>query len=552
VAYSTPAKIFTAEGLPADASDLRLRTELLTPPHDWIDLYFHVEGGRWSSPHIPDEAAPWTVECTVTTESAQQYRDDLAWLEGNLDIPDLHDRVTEALTDDLASDESPEASAAGVVVVYRASRPAVPNTAASAEFEKRRDSHRASQRSYLPAGECVPAYDLPSGEGASGDPDGERDGSAVSVESKPNEFIAPFWLDGPKPGEDPKLVFVREGTSRDGGVFYQGFVADWTTLRRRLLRQIDHLFEQAALVPITDDEEQQAAAAETRMAALPVYLDVPDVAGGVNAAAWRSLRAKLVLVWMGAAAVLVVAGWGLWNLVNLTERRSQFAYSVTHELRTPLTTFRLYSDMLAAGLVPDDSKQEYVDTLNREAIRLSSLVEGVLEYARLENHRVRLNVVDTDAPALLQSIRETLEKRCADNGITARTENAVANGQRLRTDVDVVQRIAAVLVNNACRHARSAKDPIVKVRLGRENGAVYLDVIDSGPGIDRGDVRRIFKPFRRGKGADAAAQGGIGLGLSLARSWAKLLGGQLELHARHDPDCGGAHFRLTIPSEQEN
>ncbi len=87
------------------------------------------------------------------------------------------------------------------------------------------------------------------------------------------------------------------------------------------------------------------------------------------------------------------------------------------------------------------------------------------------------------------------------------------------------------------------------VRLGSEDGALQLDVIDSGPGINRADARAIFRPFRRGRGADKAAQGGIGLGLALARSWANLLGGRLELMARHHPQYGGAHFRLTIPAQ---
>jgi signal transduction histidine kinase len=226
----------------------------------------------------------------------------------------------------------------------------------------------------------------------------------------------------------------------------------------------------------------------------------------------------------------------------------QFAYAVTHELRTPLTTFRLYSDMLSAGLVPDSSKQEYFDTLNRESLRLSSLVEEVLEFARLENQRVKLNPAETDSASLLRVISETLEKGCSANGIEARTENVVANGQRLNIDVDVVNRIAGVLVNNACRHARGTENALVLVTLDGQDGKLQLNVIDSGPGIDLADARSVFKAFRRGSGADKAVQGGIGLGLALARSWATLLGGRLDLAARHHHKYGGAHFRLTIPS----
>ena len=145
---------------------------------------------------------------------------------------------------------------------------------------------------------------------------------------------------------------------------------------RKLLDQIDHLFPEAELLPVRLAPQDPEPGDETKMASLPVHLSVPEVAGGASAAAWHRVRPTLLTTWAAAAVVLIVAGWGLRNLVALTERRTQFAYTVTHELRTPLTTFRLYTDMLSAGLVPEKSKQEYLDTLNRESIRLSNLVEG--------------------------------------------------------------------------------------------------------------------------------------------------------------------------------
>jgi len=262
----------------------------------------------------------------------------------------------------------------------------------------------------------------------------------------------------------------------------------------------------------------------------------------------REVFVTLAMTWVITLGVLGVAGWGVANLVAQTNRRLQFAYAVTHELRTPLTTFRLYADMLAAGLVPNDKKQEYLDALNRESLRLSNLVQSVLEYARVENHKVRLNPVTTDAPALLERLTESLRMRCDEQGVRVEARNDVANGQALHTDVELINQIAAVLVDNAIRHARDSADPAVVVHLLGGNGRLHLDVVDSGPGIDRKDTRNIFKPFRRGGGAEAAAQRGIGLGLALAREWAHLLGGRLDLLARRDPSYGGAHFRLSIPA----
>jgi signal transduction histidine kinase len=421
----------------------------------------------------------------------------------------------------------------------------------SPEYQQRRRSLRDSQVSYLPAAACVDADIVErnvrqNAEASTGDVGGEdRLTGDVEITVDP---ITAFWL-GPGPAGGEKLAFVRE-CHADAAVFYQGFIGDWNRLKPELLKQVANLdlFPEVDLEPVQGAGEPEVQDSGMQMINLPVRLKVPDIPGGISAAAWSSIRRTQITTWLAALGVLVIAGWGLRNLVALTERRMQFAYAVTHELRTPLTTFRLYSDMLSAGLVPESSKQEYVDTLAQESVRLSSLVEEVLEYARLGNHRVKLSPSDTDAESLLNVISETLEKRCCENGVEVNTRCALPTGQTLRTDVDLVNRISGVLVNNACRHACGSPDPTVLVSLTGEEGKIHLDVVDSGPGIDRTDTRNIFKPFRRGKGADAAAQGGIGLGLALARDWATLLGGRLELAARHHPQYGGAHFRLTIPA----
>jgi signal transduction histidine kinase len=417
------------------------------------------------------------------------------------------------------------------------------------EYNRRGQRKKAAQLRSRPPSQCVNpelgTEDIADIVTADRDFPNAAELASVGIYGDP---VASFWLE-PAARESPRLAFVRTG-HRDALLVYQGFIGDWDRLKSELLAEITHLFDDADLQPAPDDAPPDPELSDITMNTIPVRLSIPDLAVAATAGlAWRSVGRVLLVTWAAAAAVLVVAGIGFRNLIGLTERRMQFAYAVTHELRTPLTTFRLYSDMLSAGLVPDKSKQEYLDTLNRESLRLSSLVEGVLEYARLENHKVSLNSVDVDAESLLNVVSEGLEKRCKECGIEPRSQNEISNGLPLRTDVDVVNQITGVLINNACRHTQGSDKPLVVVRLEQDNGKVHLDVIDSGPGIEHRDARSIFKPFRRGRGADSAAQGGIGLGLALARSWATLLGGRLDLIARHHRELGGAHFRLTIPAQ---
>lgn len=503
------------DGVELDADFVLVRSPLASspPPADWIDVYFHIDpDGVPSSPQVDAGADCEPRACRTWN-----------WFVDVLPRLNMGDRVAQGIIADPDLADLPARAIAAL-----------------------RKSFRDRQRAYLPAQQCIPEHIVARNfrQGTDRQALYEQVSRLADIEVKTGEFITPFWIEPDAP-DGRKLCFARP-TYVDDSVAYQGFIADWTRLEAALRARVVDLFPEADLQASMED-----TSSESKLASLPVKLVVPEMPGGVAGAAWKSVRGTLLAMWAAALAVLTIAGIGLRNLVALTERRMQFAYAVTHELRTPLTTFRLYTDMLAAGLVPEESKADYLNTLHREAFRLSTLVEDVLEYSRLENQRVRLSLVDTDGTALMEKLADSIRRRCLDNGVEPRLENTLPKEERIYTDVDVVNRIASVLVNNAVRHARGGKHPSVVLRLEAENGKMHMDVIDTGPGVDLADARVIFKPFRRGRKADARAHGGIGLGLSLARNWAGLLGGRLDLVARHHPQYGGAHFRLTIPREMQ-
>ncbi len=351
-----------------------------------------------------------------------------------------------------------------------------------------------------------------------------------------------IWLtldDGP----DPYLALVRTVSSDDDRVVYQGVVVVWAVLRDYLLREISDLCPGAALVPVGSQGVEDP---EELMTHLPVRLDVSACPVPAPAAGWRPMHTGLAVAWAAAVIVLIAAGVGVHGLLTLAERRSQFAYAVSHELRTPLTTFRLYTDMLADGLVPEESRNDYLQTLNAESQRLTQLVTGVLEYSQLEHHAVQPTLEEIAVDDLLHAAAERFGDRCrqADHELFVQP----AGGDLVcRTDPELVLQIIGTLVDNACKYAREAEDR--RVILSACNGGagrVQVEVRDFGPGVPRNQRRAIFKPFRRGRhGANIAP--GIGLGLALAGRWAKVLDAKLELvHPQRGQP--GARFRLTLPA----
>lgn len=560
--YSDYVEVFTTDMLAGLSVDGRLvncnvgfrQSEISVsgPPHDWIELYFQVDDGRWTSPQPGiDDPAPGGG----TSPALRRLRETFAWLQSELPMIRLAERVALATSRDrLLAGRAPLDPETRVMPVSRrlSAFDGEGEAQPSRDYWRRSMSKLTTQLASVPSPQCLhpELHETPPAEPDFQDsltvmePSAMPQVSAVSVSPEP---AAVFWLEDSRRGGETKLLFVRTAT-RDEKPVYQGFVGNWPQLKARLLEEISDLFPSADLEPLTKAEVDDVTLSDTDMTWIPARLRVPEAEATVEQAAWRQVGGTLITSWLAAVVVLGMAGWGVRNLVALTERRMQFAYAVTHELRTPLTTFRLYSDMLSSGMVPEESKEQYLTTLNRESERLTSLVESVLEYARLENHKVRLNPVAMTAAALRDRIAETLERRCRDCGLEARMVCDVAPERAVHLDADVICQIAGVLINNACRHTRGRTPGVVVARLSTEGERLHLDIIDSGPGIDRADARVIFKPFRRGRNADAVAQGGVGLGLALARNWARLLQGNLELAARRHGELGGAHFRLTIPA----
>jgi signal transduction histidine kinase len=281
---------------------------------------------------------------------------------------------------------------------------------------------------------------------------------------------------------------------------------------------------------------------------------VPDTATRADPASAGFVHRTVAFAWAITLVALVAIGLGVRRLVSLTERRREFTYAVTHELRTPLTTFQLYTDMLAAKLVPEEKRVAYLETLNREAKRLSDLVTEVLEFSRIENDAVHAQMGTHSVRKLVETVRERYELRCHSAGMTLDVDVNGAGERLLYTDPDIALQILGTLIDNACKYA-SRKErgqdarqapPLVQLRVQDAGKRMSIEVADNGPGISSKDRKELFKPFRRGSPDAVARTGGVGLGLALAKRWTRLIRGQLELVDR--PARSGACFRLTLPT----
>ncbi len=337
--------------------------------------------------------------------------------------------------------------------------------------------------------------------------------------------LEPVW-------QGERLFFIRRVTL-EGQDALQGFLADWPRIRRTLLDEVRDILPDADLLPPAPHHS------DTRLITLPACLVASRPAAGLLA--WTSTHALLATLWPVAWLAIALVGVALKRSIDFGERQRRFAGLVTHELRSPLTTFRLYSDLLAEGLVTDDEKRTtYHKTLQRESDLMARMVENVIAHARLESGRLRLHPEAVALEALMGRLEPDLQRIAAKGGQPLVVEVRGSGG--LTTDADAVRQILANLVENACKYGRSERPIEVAADAGGDR--VTITVRDHGDGVPKDVVRRIFQPFERGHRDETDPTRGLGLGLALSRGLARDLGGTLTHEA---PPGGGALFRLSLP-----
>jgi len=338
------------------------------------------------------------------------------------------------------------------------------------------------------------------------------------------------------------LLLARRGRV-GSGEYVQGLWLDWGVVQKRLLAELVDLLPGARLEPVGLAVNAEDGA--RRLATLPVRL-VPPPLPALPLVSSDGLLTILLFAWAGFALAAVAVAALLVGTVSLSERRATFVSAVTHELRTPLTTFRMYTEMLCEGMVADPAKRQgYLETLQREALRLSHLVENVLAYARIERGRAGGRTETLALGDVFQRLLHRLEERARQAGmeVVAELPETLA-GQRVRTDASAVEQVLFNLVDNACKYAARAEDRRIHLTASREGRRAVVRVFDHGPGISPEERRRLFSPFSKSAQRAALSAPGVGLGLALRRRLARSMGGDLRIEAKAG---AGACFALVLP-----
>ena len=221
---------------------------------------------------------------------------------------------------------------------------------------------------------------------------------------------------------------------------------------------------------------------------------------------------------------------------ELLNARQKMMHTITHELRIPLSTIIGYTDLLSEE-ANEDTKRQYHENIKRAADRMATQLNSLLSFFRLDCGKEEVNL----APFRLTDIAEILEAEfrtqieTKDIGFVVHNcENYVVIGDKER----IIQ-IGDNLLSNALKFTESG---LITLDATYKNGIYNLFVTDSGTGIPKGELNRIFKSFERL--SNAATQDGFGLGLSIVDNLVRLLGGEIKISS----DIGvGTSVEVDIP-----
>ena len=211
-----------------------------------------------------------------------------------------------------------------------------------------------------------------------------------------------------------------------------------------------------------------------------------------------------------------------------------FVSIVTHEIRTPLTAIQGGASVLRRHWkeLPDDTIEQLLDGIDRQAGRLGALVTNLLELSRLDRGTLVMESSAVAVDAVVTAAVDDLGEQAT--GVQA----DISPDLWVRGDARRVRQILDELLANALDHGGTG----VTVEASRRNGDVEVTVADTGPGVPPDLEDTVFDRFTRGTVGD---HGGWGLGLAVARELAQAQGGTLD-YARGSP--AGARFTMRIPA----
>jgi PAS domain S-box-containing protein len=226
--------------------------------------------------------------------------------------------------------------------------------------------------------------------------------------------------------------------------------------------------------------------------------------------------------------------------------KSQFLATMSHELRTPLNAISGYTQLLSLGLrgpiTPE--QQEDLDRIDRSQRHLLSLINDILNFAKIEAGHIAIENAPIEVSRVLDGLKEFVEPQLREKNLNFSVLDSCP-GAVARGDEDKVRQILINLLSNAIKF--TSMNGHINVECSANDGTLNIDVSDDGAGIPPDKLEAIFEPFVQVGRDFSSPQGGTGLGLAISRDLARRMGGDLEVQSELGK---GSTFTLMLRKDE--
>lgn len=252
----------------------------------------------------------------------------------------------------------------------------------------------------------------------------------------------------------------------------------------------------------------------------------------------RSLTVAALPAGDGEGAIVVATDET--RLRELEQMRRDFVSNVSHELRTPLSSINLMLETILSTDFDDEALRLFLPRVKDEVDRMTQMVAGLLDLARVETGHIRLRSEEFDLAELAQRTVATFQPRAEQLGIALRFEG---DRTAMRGDPDRLTQVVVNLVDNALRNTPPGGS--VAIAVERRNGSALLQVGDTGSGIPYADLPHVFERFYVVDRSRARESSGTGLGLSIVKHIVEAHGGTASVESEFG---FGSKFTCAFPA----
>lgn len=228
-----------------------------------------------------------------------------------------------------------------------------------------------------------------------------------------------------------------------------------------------------------------------------------------------------------------------YSLEKSESSRQEFTANVSHELKTPMTTIAGYVDGIIDGTIPPEKQDEYLKIVSSETRRLNRLVRKILDVSQIQEGVKNPKLDKFDVSELLGQVLLSFEGKINDKNLGVDTEFPDSSVM-VNSDYDDITQVIYNLIDNAVKFADEGS--VLRLKISRKGGKVYVSVINHGPTIDPAELPLIFERFHKTDRSRSVDRDGVGLGLYIV----KAILGNLDEDIYVSSENGVTEFRFTL------